>query len=241
MKRRKYIKFSIAGLAALGILPKGGLADNNKGKIMPLTKVSFPTPKELRKGWAALAAVFAARGWGDDVYATSNQWFYHDGGGNWICLRFKDKNQAVLIGHDHEYTETYYGEAAKYFEEEETDILKGAPDWWGFDLSPLPFGEWIGFVYGWDGVQWQRSNYNEHDGFESVNLKGACSINKLELLTVHAQDAPGLNGSPPNKEKLQELVSADAEISKELLEAVIPGWDIEAGIIAAKKFLEVEV
>ncbi len=208
---------------------------------MSLVKVDFPAPKELRGGWAAFAAVVAAKGWGDSAYATEDQWLYHDGGGNWVCLRFKAKNQAILIGHDHEYSETYYGEAANFFEEEETDILKGAPEWWGFDLNPMPFGEWIGFVYGWDGQNWQRSNYDEADGFDSVNLKAACSLNDLEMLRVFSQDAPGLNGIPAGDEILKALVSADANISAELLEAVVPGWDIEAGISAAKKFLQIEL
>ena len=100
---------------------------------MSLIELHLPHPDQLRNGWAVLAAVYAARGWGTDVYATPDEWLYHDGGGNWVCLRFKSSNQAVLIGHDHEYTETYFGEAAKYFEEYETDLLADTPDWWSFN------------------------------------------------------------------------------------------------------------
>ncbi|MEY8199951.1 MAG: hypothetical protein RPS47_11975 [Colwellia sp.] len=205
---------------------------------MPLVKVELPSPKELLGGWAALAAVCAARGWGDVVYATSSQWLYHDGGGNWACLRFNGKDKAVLVGHDHEYSETYFGEAAKYFEEVETDLLKGAPKWWGFDLNPLPFGEWIGFVYGWDGEKWQRSNYNKPDGFESVGLLDACSTKNTELLKEFASDAPGLNGKSPSEDSLVALVKANGKISTSLLESVVPGWNIGAGVAAASKFLE---
>ncbi|WP_312271548.1 hypothetical protein [Pseudomonas sp.] len=203
---------------------------------MSLVEINIPSPKQLRGGWAALAAVYTARGWGADVYATQEQWLYHDGGGNWVCLRFKSKDQCILIGHDHEYSETYYGEAAEYFNEEETNILGGAPDWWAFDLSPLPFGEWIGFVYGWDGTKWQRANYSKNDGYEDIGLINACSINNTTLLSEFASDAPGLNGNPPPAEALAALVAADGKITHALLEAVVPGWDIDAGIAAARKF-----
>lgn len=203
---------------------------------MKIIELNLPNPKKLRGGWAALAAVCAARGWTTDVYATGDEWLYHDGGGNWVCLRFKSDNQAILIGHDHEYSETYFGEAAKYFEEEETNLLAGAPQWWGFNMSPLPFGEWIGFVYGWDGEKWQRADYNASDGFDDVGLLDACSLNGTDYLKEFASDAPGLEGQPPALEALEALVAADGNITHELLEAVVPGWDIEAGISAARKF-----
>ncbi|MBT2788367.1 MULTISPECIES: hypothetical protein [unclassified Halomonas] len=203
---------------------------------MPLVKLNLPRPDELRNGWAAFAAVLAARGWGADVYATPNEWLYHDGGGNWVCLRFNSNHQAVMIGHDHEYTETYFKEAAKYFDEEETDLLAGAPEWWSFNLSPLPFGEWIGFIYGWDGDTWHRAEYNLSDGFDSVGLLKACSLNGTDLLRDIASDAPGLNGKPPSQDALDALVSAGPEITYEQLEMVVPGWDIDAGLAAARKF-----
>lgn len=206
---------------------------------MSLIMVNIPSPTELRGGWAALAAVFAARGWKDVAFAANNQWLFHDGGGNWACLRFKEKDKVVLIGHDHEYSETYYGEAAEYFGEEETDILKGAPEWWGFDLDPQPFGEWIGFIYGWDGQKWQRSNYKKKDGFKEVRLLEACSINNnTKYLNDYALGAPGLNGQSPDPEALKALVLANAAIDHALLEDVVPGWDIKAGISAAHRFLE---
>jgi len=240
MDRRCFLGISFLGLVGGTVSSKYSYAEifSGKGNDMSLVKIVLSSPKELLGGWAALAAVCAARGWDDVVYATSNQWLYHDGGGNWACLRFKDKDQAILIGHDHEYSETYYGEAAKYFEEEETDLLKGAPDWWGFDLSPLPFGEWIGFVYGWDGKGWQRANYDKPDGFESVGLLDACSITNTDTLKEFASDAPGLKGQSPSLDSLKELVAANGNISAKLLENVVPGWDIAAGTAAANKFIQ---
>lgn len=208
---------------------------------MPLLDVSLPPPAQLRGGWAALAAVYAARGWGDMVYATPDQWLYHDGGGNWACLRLIAQDKLVLMGHDHEYSDTYFGEAATYFEETETDLLLGAPDWWGARLDPRPFGEWVGFVYGWDGLKWQRASYDVPDGFKQVGLLGACSLTNTELLAEAACPAPGLQGAMPSDEVLRALVAADAKVSAELLEKVVPGWDIAAGVAAAQQFLKMPV
>lgn len=251
MKRRNFLNLSISALlGSLFFSEKAfGNTPEKTSNSIPLKNIyqqglitlSIPSPKELRGGWAAMAAICAAQGWENDIYATSDQWFYHDGGGNWVCLRFKEKNKAILIGHDHEYSETYYGEAAKYFKEEQTNILADAPEWWSFDMSPEPFGEWIGFVYGWDGEKWQRASYNKPDGFEDIGLLNACSVNGFETLGEYSIGAPGNNGVAPSNEKLKKLVEADANISPEILESVVPGWDIDAGIEAAKRFLEADV
>ena len=188
-----------------------------------------------------MAAVLAARGWDGDVYATPNQWLYHDGGGNWAGLRFQDQNRAVLLGHDHEYSDTYFGEVARYFEKEETDLLADAPDWWSRELDPPPLGEWISFIYGWDGHRWQRVAYGQHDGFEQVGLLRACSVGSSELLSQFVVDAPGLRGGPPDPIALSALVAADGDVTDAILKAVVPGWDIAAGVAAARKFLEAGV
>ena len=204
---------------------------------MPLIELDLPNPMSLRGGWAAMAAVLASRGWGSDVYATSNQWLYHDGGGNWACLRFQDKGRAVLLGHDHEYSETYFGEAARYFEEEETNLLADTPDWWSLNIDPKPIGEWVSFIYGWDGNRWQRAAYDKRDGFKQVGLLRACSISNTEVLSQFVMDAPGLKGESPDSSALSALVAADGNVTDAILEAVVPGWDIAAGVAAARKFL----
>jgi hypothetical protein len=208
---------------------------------MPLIELDLPRPAQLRGGWAALAAVCAARGWQRDVYAEPRQWLYSDGGGNWACLRWIDKDRIVIVGQDHEYSDTYFREAAAYFEEEETDLLAGAPAWWGSNLDPMPFGDWIGFIYGWDGSRWQRASYEVHDGFDEVGLLRACSLEDVELLGEFANDAPGLHGASPSVDALRALVAADANVTPALLERVVPGWDISAGVSAARKFLDMPV
>ncbi len=207
---------------------------------MALIDVDLPSPAALRGGWAALAAVHAARDWGD-VYAEADQWLFHDGGGNWACLRFVEHDKILLVGHDHDYSETYFGDAANYFGMEETDLLDGAPTWWGAKLDPHPFGNWIGFVYGWNGHKWQRAAYDAPDGFEQLGLLEACSVSDTDELTEYAADAPGLQGLPPDADAIRDLVSADAAVTSALLQRVVPGWEVDVGAAAARKFLDMPV
>ncbi|MCS6880121.1 MAG: hypothetical protein RMK84_04090 [Oscillochloridaceae bacterium] len=60
----------------------------------------------------------------------------------------------------------------------------------------------------------------------------------IELLREYAADAPGLQGAPPDDEALRALVEADARITPEMLQRAIPGWNVEAGAAAARRFLE---
>lgn len=207
---------------------------------MALVDVDLPHPSRMRGGWAALAAVFGARGWQREAWAAPDEWFYHDGGGNWASLRFVEQDKLVLIGHDHEYSETYFREAAKYFGEEETDLLRGAPDWWASKLDRPLLGEWIGFIYGWNGHRWQRADYDKPDGFDQVGLLQACSLTDMTALEQSAADAPDLDGLPPG-DSLRALVAADAEITHELLARAVPGWDIGAGVAAARRFREMRL
>ena len=234
MNRRQFIE--LGSLTALAAATPPAIAG-----APSLIRLDIPSPRSLRGGWAAYAAVLASRGWGRDAYATADAWFFHDGGGNWACLRLKQKDQLVLLGHDHEYSETYFGEAAAYFEEPETDLLAGAPDWWSFNLDPQPYGEWVGFVYGWNGQAWQRAAYDADDGFESVGLLDACSVGGTKSLEQFVSDAPGHAAGISLDEPLRALVDADADITDALLEACVPGWDIAAGVAAGRRFLEMDL
>ncbi|PLZ04686.1 hypothetical protein CEN49_10850 [Fischerella thermalis CCMEE 5273] len=102
-------------------------------------------------------------------------------------------------------------------------------------------GNGLVFSYGWNGCRWQRAKYDAEDGFKSVGLLESCSLTDLEHLKGYAADAPGLEGMPPSDEALRALVSADAQITHQMLQRVIPGWDVEAGVAAAPKFLEMPV
>jgi hypothetical protein len=96
-----------------------------------------------------------------------------------------------LIGYDHEYSETYFDAAADYFGRRETDLFAGVPSWWkhavsGYIDRQRRNGEWIGFVYGFDGSCWSRADYTEPDGFDALGLPFAsdatCSARIADLL-----------------------------------------------------------
>ena len=122
-----------------------------------------------------------ALGFGKGSFANGRLWHYDDGGGNYAELVLLDGGRAVLYGHDHEYSETYFREAAAYFEEEETDLLAGAPPWWGEVLPQAEF-QWIGFVYGYEDGAWARAAYEPDDGFASLALPAASEERLIELV-----------------------------------------------------------
>jgi len=198
----------------------------------------LPTPSEMRGGWSALAAVQAAHGWDKFVYATEKEWFYHDGCGNWCCLRFHSKNKAVLVGHDHEWSSTYFRESAEYFDKEETNLLEDAPSWWGKYAYPSPFGRWIGFIYGWNGSTWHSADYEIDDGFEQLGLLNAISADTYggNSLSQTIEDF----FEEADQEDIDRLVSADGNITSTILKAVIP-TNTNAGIKAAKLFLKAKL
>lgn len=155
--------------------------------------LAIPSPEKMRPRWASYAAVSAARGsrWAEGCYARGATWHFDDGGGNWADLRWHSRSEAVLIGYDHEYSETYFDAAADYFDRSETDLFAGVPSWWrhaasGYIERQRRTGEWIGFVYGFDGYRWSRADYTEPDGFDALGLPfssdATCSRRIADLL-----------------------------------------------------------
>ena len=199
---------------------------------MPLVTLDLPTPAVMRGRWAAFASVCAARGLSDGCWARDGLWHYDDGGGNWADLHLLDRRRAVLVGHDHEYSETYFAEAAAYFGEEETDLLAGAPDWWAPPARKAAAdGLWVGFVYGFDGVRWQRAAYEPDDGFGSLAIPAASDERCRELVEEFAEDEV-------DAAAVETLMAADAEITPAMLRDVRTGdgWDPIAGAAAALGF-----
>ena len=205
---------------------------------MSLRTLDLPTPTALRGRWAAFAAICAARGWADSCHAADGVWHFDDGGGNWADLHHAGDGRAVLIGHDHEYSETYFAEAAAYFGEPETDLLAGAPEWWAPPArAACGRGNWVGFVYGFDGATWWRTPYEIEDGFTSVGLVALDDERYREQAAEFVQDAPGLTG-PPDPAAVDALAAADGDVTPALVRAVIGphGWDAEAAAGAARRF-----
>lgn len=206
---------------------------------MPLRRLDLPEPARMRGRWAALAAVLAARGWGRHCCATGPVWHYDDGGGNWVQLHHVDRDRAVLVGHDHEYSETYFGTAADYFDEPQTDLLAGAPPWWGQPAgTAMAAGLWVGFVYGFADGGWQRADYDVEDGFAAVALPALDDESSRDHIITTAADSPGLTGKP-DRAAVDALLAADAHITHAHLAAVIgsAGWSVPAGVAAGHEFL----
>ncbi len=208
---------------------------------MGLVTLDLPTPEQMRGRWAAYAAICAARRRGG-AWAEGPVWHFDDGGGNWAELHHLGAGRAVLIGHDHEYSETYYGPAAEEFGEEETDVLAGAPHWWRPTVKrTLDAQDYVGFVYGFDADGWQRADYSAEDGFRSVGLPALSIEDTRESITCSAGSALGLRGAAPSTDAVDALIAADGDVTEEHVSAVIGtgGWDAIAGTAAARKFLAV--
>lgn len=201
--------------------------------------VELPDPVGMRGRWAALAAVRAARGWEKRCYARGSLWHYDNGGGSWVQLHHLDRGRAVLIGHDRDYSETYFGSAAEYFDEPETDLLAGAPPWWGPPArEAMGAGSWVGFVYGYADGRWLRADYDEPDGFTSVGLPALSDEDTRADVLAHVADAPGVVGEP-SPSSVDALIAADGRITSVQLAAVIGtgGWSVPSGVEAAQVFL----
>ncbi|MET0134073.1 MAG: proteophosphoglycan 5 [Kibdelosporangium sp.] len=208
---------------------------------MPLVSLDLPAPGELRARWAAYAAVLASIGHADGCHAAGQVWHFDDGGGNWCDLIVLDGGRAVLQGNDHEYSDTYFREAAAYFDEPETDLLADAPAWWGEHLPPIAEGEWVGFVYGYDGA-WQRAEYDLTDGFTAVGLP-ALSDDRLvrsvtDYVTQYAADQPGPATYEPTRASVLALAAAGPGLTEGHLAAVFgpAPADLGAGVTAARAF-----
>ena len=201
---------------------------------MALVEVELPDPTWMRARWAAFAAVCAARGRPDSCNEDGVVWHYDDGGGNWADLHRLGGGRALLIGHDHEYSETYHGRAAEYFGEDGTDLLAGAPDWWAPAVGEAETaGLWVGFAYGFEDGTWRRAEYEPDDGFDSLDPPFADDARCRDLITSFTQDH-----APPDA--VDALIAADADVTEELVAAVVggrPGWDAAAGAAAARAFL----
>lgn len=197
----------------------------------------------MRPRWAAFAATLAGLGprWAQGAFATPDTWHYDDGGGNWADLCLTPVGHAVLLGHDHEYSETYFGQAAEYFDEPHTDLLADAPPWWSAAIGPYLddiTGQsiWIGFVYGFDGHTWSRAEYDVDDGFGSLSIPFTSDERCVEQIVEH------LTGSATGPEvdlaAVRALVGAGPGVDRATLHAAFSGrdLDIDAALAAARAF-----
>lgn len=203
----------------------------------------MPSPAQLRPRWAAFAAVLAGLGprWADGAHASDGTWHYDDGGGNWADLCVTPAGHAVLVGHDHEYSDTYFGHAAEYFEEPHTDLLAGAPAWWSAAIAPYldditGRSIWIGFIYGFDGRSWSRADYEVDDGFRSLAVPFLSDERTVEQIVEH------LSGSAPGTaidlEAVRALVTMGPDVDRTTLDRLSRGRELDTGaaLSAARAF-----
>ena len=195
---------------------------------LPLVALKIPSPKKLRRGWAANAALNAAYGSDGLVMATEKEWYFSDGGGNWACIRFVSDTRALMVGFDHEYTKTGVTEDTAA----DSALLKGAPDWWSENLFPFPGGDTIGFIYGWEKNTWKRTSYTTEDGFSFVGLLAQTKLKGRHSLTELATDCFG----EIDNDDLAKLVKADAKITAEQI-LKITDKNTDKAIEAAMNFL----
>ncbi|MEU1126742.1 proteophosphoglycan 5 [Streptomyces sp. NPDC005899] len=208
---------------------------------MALVQIDLPDPLSMRGRWAALAAVRAAGGRGDGCRAQGLVWHYDDGDGGWADLHHLGDGRAVLLGQDRDDSHTFYAEASDFYEEKETDLLAGAPDWWEPPVRAAREAElFLGFVYGFDGSTWRRAAYDADDGFGSVGLPALDDGRAEDVLRAALAEAPGPQGAEPSGDAVRALIAADGVVTEELLGAVVPpaGWDVSAGVAAARAFTE---
>ncbi|MEV0458740.1 hypothetical protein [Catellatospora methionotrophica] len=205
-----------------------------------LVTMDLPTPAQMRGRLAAFAAICGAqsserRG----CYADGPLWHFDDWGGNWAELHHDGGGRVVMVGNDHEYSETHYGPFAAMFGEPETDLLAGTPQWWApYARQVVDGGERLGFVYGFDGT-WQRAGYDNYDGFDSVGIPALDDVHCAELIAEFAKD--GRTGEP-DPAAIAALIAADADVTVEQVAAVIGDrWDAAAGAAAARAFLAADL
>ncbi|MFJ8640448.1 proteophosphoglycan 5 [Streptomyces sp. NPDC093610] len=207
---------------------------------MALVPLDLPDPTTWRGRWAALAAVQAASGHGERCRALWPLWHYDDGHGSWADLHHLDEGRAVLLGQDRNDSETFYAEASDFFEEKETDLLGGAPEWWGPPVRRVRDAElFLGFVYGYDGSTWHRADYELDDGFTSVGLPVLTTALTRGKILAAVERMPDAEGGRSPFEAIDALIAADGEVDAGMVAAVGPatGWDADAGAAAARAFL----
>lgn len=203
---------------------------------MPLITIDLPAPALMRGRWAAWAAVSRAMGSGQGCYAKGPVWHYDDGGGNWIDLHFVGDGRAVLTGNDHECSPD---------PEDDFDPMNGAPKWWEPPFrEAVRAQEHVAVVYGFDGTSWQRVESDAEDGFSAIGLP-ALTVERTRLRIANCfryhpftgQDGPAVSG--PSDEAVDALIAADADITEELVAAVVgtEGCDPAGGAAHAREFL----
>ena len=214
----------------------GRVGDPPRGPV----ELDLPAPDQLRPRWAAVAAVLGSVGYGsEDCRSDDGDWYYHDGGGNWCRLYRYADGRALLVGSDHEYSDTFYGEAAAYFERPETDLLAAGEPWWGDALGwhDRRDGQWVSFIYAFDGQRWRRAPYDLDDGFASLDLPAVSDERARRTITEYAKGEGDDDLVPDLGARVEEVLRAGVDVTADQVRALgshltEPG----VGVAAARGF-----
>ncbi|MFH9734500.1 proteophosphoglycan 5 [Streptomyces sp. NPDC017260] len=204
---------------------------------MALVTVDLAAPQSMRGRWAAWAAVGRATGGGKRCYAKGPVWHYDDGGGNWIDLHHLGDGRAVLTGNDHACSPDP--------DDEDFDPMDGAPWWWEDPVrEAVRANENVAVVYGFDGTVWQRVASDVDDGFSAIGLPALPLARTRERIAdaCRYDPATGLfdpTRPAPSDETIDALIAADADVTEELVAAVVgaKAGDPAAGAAHARAFL----
>ncbi|WP_116246461.1 hypothetical protein [Nocardiopsis sp. FIRDI 009] len=150
-------------------------------------------PPHLLWARAATMAALAALGCRTPLALDGRILFYDDGGGNTWRLTWVEGNRAVLVGYDHECSDTLE------LLPDSLDLLRGAPDWLPWEwVGGLEAAEQAAFVYWWDGA-WGRTPYPddlEDDGL-AILLKDLASTDEaVNALTRHLRGGRSSEATP---------------------------------------------
>ena len=207
------------------------------------------TPDDLVALLAVDAAVRASVGLAHQrPGATGLHWAGDDD--MWMALIRPGEGRALLAGWHPEFSLTGGGgsvrsigtggtDAGAGTGDAGSDLVGDAPGWWrrGVEYASskdLP----LGFLYGWDGTRWWRSDQPVDDGFDPELFP----VTRHALREIIDDLADDTLLDPPDADAVAALLDAGTEPTTEHLTAVLhapDGWpevDPQAGVRAAREY-----
>lgn len=114
-----------------------------------------PSPELLWAHGGALAALVSGRaGSSGPLRLVGEALCFDDGGSSDWRLAWCGRDRAVLLGYDRDSSDS------TRYDKRPVDFLAGAPDWLPLDwIDDRRFRENIGYVYWWDGQEWEHAPY----------------------------------------------------------------------------------
>lgn len=181
----------------------------------------LPPPHVLWAHGVAVAAMGAAQRRGLLSFE-GRALLYDDGGGNTWRLAWVEGDRAVLVGYDHEFSETLDYVSHPF------DLLQDAPAWlpWTW-VGELEAAECVAFVYWWDGA-WARTPYPDDlddDGLEAILAKTSSVEGTVEQvldrLLPDLRRGEGLRAAAGEKARRVVLDAESGSLDRTRVEALL--------------------